>query len=153
MKTFKQLAEFDIFSRKFEGQNNKLSYAIKRVKDSKSFKVFSEKRDSIGREFQEKVTDLRIKYASEDSSGNLIISEKGAYSYKKSEALLLEEEVRKISKAQELELKEVNEETFEIEPFYFNGEMPSDFSINEIEIIEGIIITEERAKELFESIK
>ena len=71
----------------------------------KLFKVYEKVKHFID-EYQAKVDDLRLDYASVDDKGNIIMDEKGKYKYTKDKLKEFNAEFKKLE-AQEIEVKKI----------------------------------------------
>ena len=127
-KNYEDLLEFVAVGKEFIHTNpkeSKLSWAIKRVSDRI---VTSTKH--LNKNFQKKIQDFRIDFASEDANKNLII-EKDSYLYTKENKKLLDESIRVAEAA-------LFAEVIEIETWFV--ESPVELTDTEKKVFDGIVI-------------
>lgn len=121
VKTINEYTRFAVWFIQ-HGQGDKFKYALKKV---------IKKTNEASEKHNDKVEDLRIGKASVDEKGNLILGEKGEYSFTPANLKALKAEIKKL----ELECK------YEIEPQLASA-IP-DLNEEQIEAFRGFVIPED----------
>ncbi len=104
-KTYEDLLEFIECKNKVKKGNTKFDYAANRIIDR-----IASATKKINKDYDKKQRDLIVDFASEDAEKNLIVSDKGLYSYTKENQKKLDSAIEKLQ--DERLLKKV-----EIEPY------------------------------------
>lgn len=133
--TYEQILQFTNRSKQYakslKGKTNKLTYAIdKMTKFNPEGQLISGRLKEILTDYDELCNDERIDFASLDEGGNLIMSEKGQYSYKPDKLKALGKKIKEIGNREVVK-------TFEP---YFATEVPEDLDEEFIESFKGFVI-------------
>lgn len=123
-RSVKQLNEFSRYAAWFiqNGQGDKFKYALKKL---------LKRTNEAAEAHNDKAEDFRIAKASVDEKGNMVLNERGEYSYTPANLLLLKKEIKK------LELESI----YEIEP-QFASAVPI-LNEDQIEAFAGLAIPED----------
>lgn len=136
-----QLNKFRKISEYFELKTDrKISLAIKYVKQSKHYSKYIDFVNEQQEIYNKEINEIQIRYASEDSRGNLIKDEKGNYMFKKDVMPSYNNEISELNKKwKKIEIDNSQKE-FEIEPFIVNMKIDEDVNLYVLEAFCGIVL-------------
>lgn len=104
-----------------ENSKSKFTYALEK---------FVQKNKQLRSKYQESIEDLRIEHASVDDKGNLVINERGDYSFTK-------EQYKELTK----KVREFNQKEIECEAYWVDeSNIPKDLHSSYVKVFEGFVI-------------
>lgn len=127
-KTYDELVEFIECKNKVKKGNTKFDYAANRIIDR-----IASATKKINKEFDKKQRDLFVDYASVDDRGNLIVNDKGLYSYTREKQKELDTTIEKL-------MEERGAKIVDVEP-YIVTDYPDTLTERQEKAFDGLLIS------------